>query len=92
MHIRGLNERDGPWYLIDHVVLDKTNGSAITLGADWADWCRSGDLLFSRGGQLYRLGFATSKVLHDVTEASLLIDLTDRKFEERAPTLAAKEW
>ena len=93
MHILGLHERDGPWYLIDHVVVDKKNGSTIQLErTEWADWCHSGDLLFARKGRLFRLGFSSEGVLNDLTAAKLVIDLNDRAFTEIAAPAEAKQW
>ena len=93
MHIHGIHERDGPWYVVEHFVKDKNTGSTVELGrTEWADWCRSGDLLFSRGGQLFRLGFSDTGVLNDVSSATLLIDLSDRTFRELAPPSEATQW
>jgi hypothetical protein len=82
MHIKGLHEREGPWYIVEHVVSDQATGGAVTLGrTDWADWCQSGDLLFARDGKLFRLRCINGSLL-DLSRATLLIDLTDRTFEE----------
>ncbi|HEV2836467.1 MAG TPA: hypothetical protein VGW58_14165 [Pyrinomonadaceae bacterium] len=86
MRICGINQRNGPWYVVEHVVRDKSNGSMIDLGrADWADWCHSGDLLFALDGQLFRLGLSRSGALKKLSDAKLVIDLRDRKFKEVAP-------
>ena len=93
MHILGLKERDGPWYLIDHVVKDTRNGSTLELPrTEWADWCHSGDLLFAKDGRLFRLGFSDDGVLNDLAAAKLLIDLNDRAFTELAAPVEAKQW
>lgn len=42
--------------------------------SDWADWCRSGDLLFARNSRLYRLRYADG-MLAPLEEAIELIDL-----------------
>lgn len=58
MSIRGLHEREGTWYITHHAVIDRDSGIEHQLGrTDWADWCRSGDLLFAKDGRLFRLGF-----------------------------------
>ncbi|HEV8428682.1 MAG TPA: hypothetical protein VGQ41_12340 [Pyrinomonadaceae bacterium] len=93
MHIQGLHEKDGSWYIIEHRVSDKSNGSVIDLGrTDWADWCHSGDLLFGKEGQLFRLGFSGDGILNELGKAKLLINLTDRTFKEVAPPVHAKRW
>ena len=86
MHICGMHERNGPWYVVEHIVVDNSSGSTIELGrADWADWCHSGDLLFALDGQLFRLELSRSGVLKELSEAKLVIDLRDRSFKEVAP-------
>jgi hypothetical protein len=93
MHIQGLHEKDGSWYIVEHRVSDKSNGSVIDLGrTDWADWCHSGDLLFGKEGQLLRLGFSGDGILNELGKAKLLINLTDRTFKEVAPPVHAKRW
>jgi hypothetical protein len=93
MQIHGIHERDGPWYVVEHFVKDKATGSTVELGrTEWADWCRSGDLLFSRGGQLFRLGFSETEALNDLSSATLLIDLSDRTFRELASPGEATQW
>lgn len=92
-YIHGINERDGPWYIVEHVVRDTKNGSTLSLGrADWADWCHSGDLLFANYGRLFRLGFSKTGVLNELTSAKLLIDLNDRTFREMEAPAEAKQW
>jgi len=89
----GLNERQGAWYITEHVVRDQKSGETVSLGrTDWADWCHSGDLLFGKDGQLYRLGFGRDGSLKRLSEAKLLIDLTDRTFRELPPTTEAAQW
>ena len=89
----GLNERQGAWYITEHVVRDQKSGETVSLGrTDWADWCHSGDLLFGKDGQLYRLGFGRDGSLKRSSEAKLLIDLTDRTFRELPPTTEAAQW
>ena len=93
MHIHGLHQREGPWYIIEHFVVNQTNGSTIALGrTDWADWCRSGDLLFASEGKLFRLGYSAVGPLNELERARLLIDLTDRTFTEVEPPRQAKQW
>lgn len=82
-HIHGLRLRDGPWYVVEHLVNDLDTGSTISLGrTEWADWCHSGDLLFAKEGKLFRLGLSAEGVLSELNTSNLLIDLSDRSFKE----------
>ena len=93
MRIQGLHQREGPWYITEHSVVDQINSSTIALGrTDWADWCRSGDLLFAKEGKLFRLGYSADGALLGLGSASLLIDLTDRTFKEVESPSQAKQW
>src|ERR1041385_1901015 len=92
-HIQGLHQQDGPWYIVDHFVNDLDTGSVISLGrAEWADWCHSGDLVFAKGGQLFRLGFSGQGVLEELNTSKLLIDLSNRSFKEVTPPSEARQW
>ena len=93
MHVHGIQERDGPWYIVEHLVKDKKNGSTIELGrTEWADWCHSGDLLFAKEGKLFRLGVSGNGVISELSSARLLIDLSDRTFKPVAPPTEATQW
>ena len=93
MHIKGMHPRNGPWYLINYLVVDRATKSTITLAAtDWADWCHSGDLLFAREGNLFRLDCARKEKLPELKSARPLIDLADRKFKEVTAPIEAKQW
>ena len=93
MHILGLHEREGPWYIIDHFVKDTKTGTTLELGrTDWADWCHSGDLLFANKGRLFRLGFSSEGALNDLADAKLVIDLNGRAFTELEAPFEAKQW
>ena len=81
----GLHERDGSWYITEHIVIDKESGEEIRLGrTDWADWCHSGDLVFAKEGKLFRLGFDSPSLL-PLAEARLLIDFSERTFRPLEP-------
>ncbi len=93
MRIQGLHQLDGPWYIIEHVISDRVSGSAVTLSkADWADWCRSGDLLFAKDGKIFRLGYSRDGTLDQLESARPLIDLTALTFKEVEPPSQAKDW
>ena len=85
MAILGVGEKNGPWYLIDHTVVDKAGKEVLSLGeSDWADWSKSGDLLFAKDGKLWRLRIPGEPVI--------VADFSDRVFEEREPSSAALQW
>lgn len=93
LHLLGIKQREGPWYLIEHSVLDRRKGTTISLGqTDWADWCQSGDLLFAKDGKLFRLRYSDRSGLSKLERARQLIDLTDRVFKEVPPPLEALQW
>jgi hypothetical protein len=50
MIVRGIGNRNGPWYALDHEV---ACGPKLP-STSWADWDDNGDLLFARNGKLYR--------------------------------------
>lgn len=75
----GIHERDGPWYVMQHRILDSQGAVALDLGrSDWADWSLSGELLFARRGCLYRLMTRGGGELGVPEE---LIDLRELRFE-----------
>jgi hypothetical protein len=89
MRIVGMNERGGDWYVVEHRVVD---GDEVLLDlgrTEWADWDRSGDLLFARAGVLFRLRRRDGL---DLGKAREVIDLRDRKFEAREAPPHAKTW
>jgi len=93
MHIHGLKQREGSWYIIEHVVQDTENGTTVSLGrSEWADWCHSGDLLFASYGRLFRLGFSPRGVLNELTAAKVVIDLNNRTYREMEAPGEAKRW
>jgi len=54
MTVTGIKERNGPWYLTEHTIIS-VSGERRSLGrSEWADWSHSGDLLYSKGGSLFR--------------------------------------
>jgi hypothetical protein len=90
MLIAGIHDRDGSWYVLEHRVLDAHGRVALDLGrSDWADWSRSGELLFAREGRIYRMVVDGKSELGTPEE---LIDLRDLKFEPRAALPQATVW
>ena len=87
MQIRGIKERDGAWYVIDHEL--HVDGAITSLPrTEWADFDDNGDLLFTEDGRLYRLAANQT----DRRSAVELIDLRDQTFEQMAPTAEAQRW
>jgi hypothetical protein len=83
MIIRGIRETNGPWYICEHAVVDRTTGTTYEIGrSDWADWDGNGELLFAADGCLYR----------DFRDPRLLIDLNDRVFRELAAPPQFQRW
>jgi len=91
MSVVGLKERDGPWYLIEHSVLG-SEGSVEDIGrTDWADWSRSGDLLFTKGGCLFRVTRRNSS-LCSLASAVKIADFSNDEFEPRGAPEEMRHW
>jgi hypothetical protein len=91
MSVLGLNERNGPWYSVEHSLI-RMAGSVDPIGkSDWADWAPNGDLLFAQSGCLFRLRHK-GKVLKAVEESDQIADFSNLKFEEKPPTSEAPIW
>jgi hypothetical protein len=90
--LTGMHERNGPWYVMEHIIVNNESGEEFTLGrTDWADWCHSGDLLYAKEGRLWRLGF-NRRNLSPLEQAEMLIDLRDRVFAHKESPQGAKQW
>jgi hypothetical protein len=90
MRILGVNETEGPWYVIEHRVLDSSGGVALPLGrSDWADWSRSGEILLARDGRLFRIPVDQSSGPGAPIEVA---DLRDLRFEEVPAPDEAMVW
>ena len=70
MIINGINLSKGPWYDIDHEVIDQRTREVTSLPqTSWADWSVSGDLLYARDGKLFRSRqLARSKMIADFSD------------------------
>lgn len=91
MTIRGINEENGSWYVIEHQVLEDGAESHRLGRTDWADWCHSGDLLFSKQSSLYRVR-CPGGVLAPLSEARALINVDGATFTEREAPPQARRW
>ncbi len=78
----GIGERDGPWYMTEHSVLQAPDQVDKIGRSEWADWSHSGDLLFAMGGALYRAR-CDNRVLEPLESAIKIADFSDLKFENR---------
>jgi len=94
MLTHGLHETDGPWYVVEFDVVDLRSKVLIALGrADWAEWDGNGDLLFAKDGKLFRLRRTDAEpYLPAIEAATELLDLTNSRFEEKAPEEWAAKW
>jgi hypothetical protein len=92
MSIRGIGERNGPWYVIDHEVFDYESDDCMALErSDWADWLPNGDLAYAHHGKLYRWECEAKKFSLS-REPRVIADFADRKFRELAAPPEAERW
>jgi hypothetical protein len=90
MRILGINERDGPWYVTEHRVIDANGSVLIDLGrSDWADWSKHGDVLFARDGRLFRI---PAKGPNDLGDCHEVMDLRPLRFANVEAPPEAKLW
>lgn len=88
MSITGIGLRNAPWYQINYRVVT-ADVIHVDLGlADWADWDHAGDLVFAKGGMLFRQRLSSS-----FSDAALQIaDFNELKFEQVAARADATRW
>lgn len=91
MSIVGLKEKDGPMYLIEHSISRSDGGTERIGRSDWADWSRSGDLLFAKGGCLFRVACKKDS-LPPLASAVIVADFSNCEFEERKAPEEARRW
>jgi hypothetical protein len=90
LRLLGVHERDGPWYVLEHKVINSDRETVLQLGrSDWADWSHSGDVLFARDGRLYCI---TVSGRHGLGKPMKLIDLRGYRFEPVESQPAASLW
>jgi hypothetical protein len=91
MQIRGIGERQGDWYVIDHEALNETGASLLKLPrTSWADWDSKGNLLYAQHGKLFRLSWKGDKL--DLSLAKELADFSDMKFESVIAPAKFRKW
>lgn len=93
MQIKGRGEKDASWYHIDHALVTQDGNAILMLPrTSWADWDNNGDLLFARGGALFRLPYAKQIENFAVDKAKEIADFSTLKFEEKMPPKEALTW
>jgi hypothetical protein len=91
--ILGYGERGGAWDVTEHAISSTEDQQAVHLGrTDWADWDRTGELLFAKDGGLFRLGFDAHGSLRPPEDATRLIDTRPFVFAEMQSPPEAKDW
>jgi hypothetical protein len=87
MLIEGISQDNGPWYVVRHRVVDKSQSTVLDLGLnDWAEWDAQGNLLFAKDGCLYRQTFRRCQP----QPPTRLGDFRNLKFQSvKAPAWAA---
>ena len=91
MSVEGLNEEDGPWYLMRYRLV-KDGKVLRDLGrADWADRAPNGDLLLAVHGKLLRASAESVDAWTDV-ELREVADLTAHTFAPREAPPEARTW
>lgn len=87
LRLLGVHERDGPWYVIEHRLLNGDGRVVVDFGrSDWADWSRGGDVLLARDGRLYRLDPREAGNLREIA------DLRAPRFQNVEAPASAKQW
>ncbi|MBC8025745.1 MAG: hypothetical protein H7Y89_07125 [Steroidobacteraceae bacterium] len=86
----GIGERDGPWRVNEHRLLDPARKVAIDLSrSDWADWSSSDELLLAMDGRVNKMHFSVKDGPGALEE---LIDLRPLRFEQVPPPTEATTW
>jgi hypothetical protein len=91
MSIIGIQEKDGPWYLVEHAVTRRHDQTDNIGRSDWADWSRSGDLLFGMDGCFYRAP-CKEGVLVALHDAAKIGDFSQLHFEPIQASSEFRRW
>lgn len=91
MTISGIKEREGPTYLTNHSILREKNVIEEIGRSEWADWSQQGDLVFAKGGCLFRLPCRKDKLAHH-DAAVKIADFSTLKFEPREAPWSERHW
>lgn len=90
MEIQGVHERNGQWYVVEHAVRCGEDFDALGR-SEWADWLPSGDLVFTRGGELFRLRY-DGKDLPTSDRAVRIADFSELRFAPQEAPKKAQRW
>jgi hypothetical protein len=91
MRMIGMIERNGPWYVLEHRIVDAAGIAVADLGrSDWADWSLSGEILLARLGKLYRVAVDHKK--KGPSDPIEVADLRAMHFEAIESPPAARSW
>jgi len=86
----GVNEKNGPWHIYEHRLLDRGGGVVQDYGrSDWADWSMADDVLLTRAGKVHRVVIGPKT---GPADPEALIDLAPLRFEPMAPPANATRW
>jgi hypothetical protein len=91
MSILGINETDGPWYLIEHIVTGEKGYIGVIGRSEWADWSQKGDLLFSQSGCLYRLSYKNGE-FGPIEMSQQVADFSGLEFQRCEAPESAQVW
>lgn len=94
MHIKGINEQGGSWYVVEYQIHGPDKRLVLDLGRlDWADWDKNGDLLFAKVGKVFRLPPALQAgEVYDLGRAIQLADFSEHRFAKTEPPAEALVW
>jgi hypothetical protein len=90
MILDGVHERDGTWYVMRHRMVDAKGDVVLDLDrSDWADWSRSGELLYAKEGCLFKVAIGKQD---RPGKPKQLIDLSKLEFSSVEAPPKAKVW
>jgi hypothetical protein len=94
MLIKGISQKNDAWYWVDYDVLDGEEVLFSMPRTDWADWDGQGDLVFAKGGKLFRLNKKDFSRFQNKGDESLkqIADFSGLKFEPREAPHDAAIW
>lgn len=91
--LHAVNEYQGRWYVETAELIDQTNRVLHTFGRiDWADFDHNGDVIFGKGGCLFRLVSPATQSYGGAFAPQLIVDLNAMEFEPVAPSAWARNW
>jgi hypothetical protein len=91
MSILGFKERDGPSYLVEHMVIGGDESIGSIGRSEWADWSQTGDLLFSRSGCLFRLEHQGG-IFGPIEASKQIADFSALEFQEKRAPNDMRDW